>query len=191
MVDTEQKVDGRACAGWLRAFPPRAAQHDAKGGAYGLDTPPADPSDRGQASVEGGRFQRFQCVDVEGVVYGLGQPGADSGHCLEQMLRVQGAAQSLELPPSSRGDDLGDCRRDPLADVGQGGQPLVSFGGENLLDITRQGLQRRGRPAVRLHAERVRPLQFQEFRHLLESSGDLLVDRMRSHSGDSIPISAS
>ena len=110
----------------------------------------------------GGHFERFQGIDVQAVVNTLRQLRTDTGHGLEQVHRIECAAQALQLCPLAGGHQLLDCTGNPLADVRQLDQAGVAPGGANLANILVQTGHGLTGPAVCRHAERIGALLFEQ-----------------------------
>ena len=82
------------------------------------------------------RFQRFQGFDVQRVENAPGELRADAGNGEKELLRLQRAAQPLELRPSPGGQHLGEGRGDRAADSGKRRQAVAALA------------RRTGRPAA-------------------------------------------
>ena len=78
----------------------------------------APPVNRLEVAVMGSGLEGLQGVDVQIVVDAPGELRPDPGDCLEQLDRVQRAAQPLQLRPATGAQDLMDGGGDTFPDMG-------------------------------------------------------------------------
>ena len=95
------------------------AQEAGQGGAHRSRPAGTDARHGFQAAVVGRRFQRFQIVQVQGVVDELRELRADPRHDLKQLHRVERTAQAFQPAPAPGHHQFVDRLGDALADAGQ------------------------------------------------------------------------
>ena len=132
-------------------------------------------------------FELFQSVDPQVVMQPLGLNSSDSRNRLEKQDGIDFAAQVLQHRQPAGFDQTTDGNRQTVAD---GRNPLQAFDAFARVQVgngLRQTGDRHGSVPVRVHAERIRALSFQQVRQLVQPPRDL-VYCVVTLSGLSLPI---
>ncbi len=121
-------------------------------------------------------FQGLEGIHVQGVMDAPGKLRPDARDALKQLLRLQRAAQPLQLAPAAGSQKLVNGRGDSPPDAGQRHQPVHAFALHKALQVllqVRHGI--RGAP-VSADPKGIGRLLLQEVGRLAQLGGHVRVD---------------
>ena len=113
-----------------------------------------------------GYLEPFERFDAERIVNPLRELRTDPRNRLEQRRWIEGAAQPLELRPTTGLEHLGNGGRDADADARERIEPVTSLHGEQSAQAAVEPVDGVGGLAIGADAERVRSLRLQKLRRL-------------------------
>ena len=126
----------------------------------------------------GGQFEFFETLDAELIVDPPRQTGTDSGHRPQHLFRVDPSLESIEPPPMSEVDHVGDRQAQCLTDRWQGDQsrqPVAPVDDRGRLAQSFDGV---GPASIGPYAEGVGVLGLEEVGRLSELTGHLPVEHI-------------